>query len=109
MNARKDSVIYQGQRHARGTSVWVRISPSKSERLDAALHLRAHSPTGFEWGFGGSGPAQLAFAILYDCTEAEFALANYQAFKEQHVARIQTPSWAIEAGEVRRMIGWRST
>jgi hypothetical protein len=25
-----------------------------------------HSPDGFEWGYGGSGPAQLAFAILAD-------------------------------------------
>ena len=25
-----------------------------------------HSPTGFEWGYGGSGPAQLALALLLD-------------------------------------------
>jgi len=25
-----------------------------------------HSPDGFEWGYGGSGPAQLALAIYQD-------------------------------------------
>lgn len=25
-----------------------------------------HSPTGFEWGYGGSGPAQLALALMCD-------------------------------------------
>ena len=28
--------------------------------------VRNHSPTGFAWGYGGSGPAQLALAILID-------------------------------------------
>lgn len=32
--------------------------------LDPRHDLRNHSPTGFAWGYGGSGPAQLALAIL---------------------------------------------
>lgn len=32
--------------------------------LELRLDLCNHSPTGFEWGYGGSGPAQLALAIL---------------------------------------------
>ena len=27
-------------------------------------HILRHSPTGFEFGYGGSGPADLAFSIL---------------------------------------------
>lgn len=34
--------------------------------LDPKLKLVNHSPTGFSWGYGGSGPAQLALAILAD-------------------------------------------
>lgn len=36
------------------------------ERIDPAesLAVRNHSPTGFAWGYGGSGPAQLALAVL---------------------------------------------
>jgi hypothetical protein len=34
--------------------------------LDPRLDLYNHSPNGFEWGYSGSGPAQLALAILAD-------------------------------------------
>lgn len=37
---------------------------AKPARLDSRTDLFNHSPTGFEWGYGGSGPAQLALAIL---------------------------------------------
>lgn len=43
--------------------------------------LRNHSPEGFSWGYDGSGPAQLALAILLDYTgDEELALWHYQAF-----------------------------
>src|SRR5262245_49154026 len=32
--------------------------------LGPSLEIRRHSPTGFEWGYSGSGPAQSALAIL---------------------------------------------
>lgn len=52
-----------------------------------SLLVRAHSPDGFEWGYCGSGPAQLALAILLEeCTE-EDAVLHYQNFKMQHVAK----------------------
>jgi len=34
--------------------------------LDPRLDLANHSPSGFAWGDGGSGPAQLAPAVLAD-------------------------------------------
>jgi hypothetical protein len=34
--------------------------------LNDSLNIRNHSPTGFEFGYAGSGPAQLALAILVD-------------------------------------------
>ena len=34
--------------------------------LNPRYDLRNHSPTGFAWGYLGSGPAQLALAILAD-------------------------------------------
>src|SRR5512135_81505 len=33
---------------------------------DELRHLVKHSPTGFSWGYGGSGPADLALSILRD-------------------------------------------
>jgi len=40
-----------------------------------------HSPVGFAWGYGGSGPAQLALAILLKFTNKDVALKLYQKFK----------------------------
>ena len=31
--------------------------------LEKSFEVVQHSPTGFQWGYGGSGPAQLATAI----------------------------------------------
>ena len=47
----------------------------------SSLALRNHSPTGPAWGCGGSGPAQLALAILLAVTDAATAEPFYQQFK----------------------------
>lgn len=51
-------------------------------------HWVRHSPTGFEWGYRGSGPADLAYSILRAFFGAPFAEAHYQAFKEDVIATI---------------------
>ncbi len=62
-----------------------------------------HSPTGFSWGYGGSGPAQLALAILLDVTGDEgLAARNYQYFKWKYVAG-WGDTWEITAEQV---LGW---
>jgi len=33
---------------------------------DRSLEVWNHSPTGFNWGYAGSGPAQLALALLLE-------------------------------------------
>ncbi len=46
-----------------------------------------HSPDGFAWGYGGSGPAQLALAILLDMGLDEGdALRLHQEFKNDIIA-----------------------
>lgn len=56
-------------------------------RLEPSLKLRNHSPTGFSWGYHGSGPSQLALAILLDFTRDEdVALSHYQDFKRAFIA-----------------------
>jgi hypothetical protein len=56
--------------------------------LDPCLDLRSHSPTGFAWGYNGSGPAQLALAILADASDPETALQRYQEFKQEFIAKL---------------------
>jgi Family of unknown function (DUF6166) len=56
-----------------------------------------HSPTGFEWGYGGSGPAQLALALLLDTgLPAELATRLHQHFKFAKVgAWDQRHNWLL--------------
>lgn len=60
-----------------------RLNPSVSRRLVN------HSPDGFQWGYGGSGPSQLALSILLCYTSQENALKLYQDFKWDVVAKLQ--------------------
>ena len=36
--------------------------------LEPSLEIADHSPDGFNWGYDGSGSAQLALGILYEVT-----------------------------------------
>lgn len=47
-----------------------------------------HSPSGFAWGYNGSGPAQLALAILLELIPEDHALEYYQSFKDSCIAAL---------------------
>lgn len=59
---------------------------SNKINLAKSLKVRNHSPTGFNWGYGGSGPAQTALAILLHYVDAKTAQQYYQDFKFGWVA-----------------------
>ena len=54
-------------------------------------------------GCGGSGPAQLALAILLALTDEATAERFYQRFKWDVIAPIEADRWALDAGDV---LGW---
>lgn len=57
-------------------------------KLGPSQKIYNHSPDGFNWGYGGSGPGQLALAIcLAVGMSKEDALGRYQSFKFEHVAQ----------------------
>jgi hypothetical protein len=79
--------LYVGQRRADGSLEVLVVEGDQERPLPLRLDLRRHSPTGFEAGYHGSGPAQLALALLVDVLEdEELALEQYQTFKRQVVA-----------------------
>lgn len=67
------------------------------EQLSPRWDLRNHSPDGFEWGYNGSGPSQLALAILANEYGDDIALEYYRDFREEFVARIVTDKWTINS------------
>jgi hypothetical protein len=67
--------------------------------IDPRYDLRNHSPDGFQWGYEGSGPAQLALALLADATDDSSAQKFYQLFKVSHVAT-WGDDWTITAQDI---------
>ena len=87
---------YEGRRRWRATKVTVNGRP-----LDPRLDLRSHSPAEFEWGYGGSGPAQLALAILADhLADDRQALDLYQRFKWTVIAELPRHSWTLTGRQI---------
>lgn len=72
-----------------------------SRPLDPRLDLRRHSPTGFAWGYGGSGPAQLALALACDVLgDDAHALRSYQELKARFVVDLpQGRAWGPVSAE----------
>jgi hypothetical protein len=52
----------------------------------AGQKLWNHSPDGHSWGYGGSGPAQLALSICLELYGPERAVELHQPFKWQFIA-----------------------
>lgn len=90
---------YKGFKHsACGPQLVVKdddvLSPHPSQEL------YNHSPDGFQWGYEGSGPAQLALALLYDVTgDRELSLSRHQNFKREFVAR-WGDEWEITSEDI---------
>ena len=51
------------------------------------------------WGYGGSGAAQLALAVLLELTDMQTALLWYQAFRWEFVARLPRGDFEVEISE----------
>lgn len=91
---------YHGNRKNNSIEVWV--SEGQNSRIldiNKSLKIRNHSPTGFEWGYGGSGPAQLALAILLDYIPSR-AEKLYQKFKFDIIAGLPPDEWYIKELEI---------
>lgn len=70
--------------------------------LDPGYHLRNHSPDGFAWGYGGSGPSQLALALMLDATkDLERTSSMYQDFKFDKIAGLSKDEpWEMTDTEI---------
>lgn len=63
------------------------LSPTVSQQF------RNHSPDGFNWGYGGSGPAQLALAVMIRATGKT---ENYQELKFKVIAALPKSDFEAE-------------
>jgi hypothetical protein len=96
--------VYRGVRDIdRCASVLVQRDGRRATPLRMRRDLDNHSPTGLEWGYPGSGPAQLALALLADAlSDDETAVHLHQRFKWAVVAKLpQERGWQMTEDEVR--------
>jgi hypothetical protein len=94
--AQRRNKEYKGCRE--GYAVIVTVD---GRRLKPRYDLWNHSPTGFEWGYGGSGPAQLALAILADhCNGDQRAFDLHHRFKWAVIAKLPKARWVLTSDEI---------
>jgi len=65
-----------------------------------------HSPSGFEWGYGGSGPADLALNILAQAIGSEAAQKGqlYQKFKWDFIAHMPKEGGVIRKEDIQEWL-----
>lgn len=69
--------------------------------LDPRCDLKNHSGGDFSWGYAGSGPGQLALAILAAIFDDSMALDLYQEFKWEIIAKLsQEAGWSMDEIDV---------
>ena len=91
---------YEGRREGPVAEVTVDGRP-----LNPRCDLWGHSPSGFEWGYGGSGPAQLALALLADhLSDDDQAVLHHQDFKRTVVAGLPYPGWTLTSQQIQRSV-----
>lgn len=94
------TIRYVGRRTKQGVTVTREADDGSSESLPLRLDLAKKSPTGFEWGYNGSGPAQLALAMLSDVVGDARAVPNFQRFKFAVVGRLPQMGWTLTREDV---------
>lgn len=99
--------IYKGVRQGNRAAVYVdgvALDPGPSQKV------YLHSPDGFEWGYGGSGPHQLGLAILLDCLgDSRLALDHYRDFVREFVSTFEYTGFLIIETQIHAWMSSRFT
>jgi hypothetical protein len=104
-----ESKCYTGERVLSRAVVTVHVLTGAGVTSYLLPHLVRHSPDGFNWGYLGGGPADLARSLLMDCLGADPAPQLYQAFKERFIAGLpQDAGWQIDEAAIRQWLDSRT-
>ena len=75
------------------------------EELPPRTDLRNHSPDGFEWGYRGSGPTQLALALLVHATgDEKLSMQLYPRFRDAAISGLKEDTWVVPQTKILRWV-----
>jgi hypothetical protein len=96
-----DAVMYYRiERTAGGVFAWAHHASGKRVAIP---HIVKHSPTGMEFGYGGSGPCDLALSIVaYELRREDIHPRIYQSFKWTFIASANGDEFTIDRADVVR-------
>jgi hypothetical protein len=95
--------VYHGMRTESGCTVVVEEN-GEFTGLNLRHDLRKHSEA-FEWGYGGSGPAQLALALAADVLgDDDKAQDIYQRLKFRIIGGLTHEGWVLTEQRLRAAI-----
>jgi hypothetical protein len=96
---------YIGTRFSDGSTIIRVISGGGIYPLDMQLDIADHSPTGFEWGYSGSGPTQLALALAADHLGSDDPPFHVIYMLKQEIVRgLPYDGWAFTSGDINDVI-----
>lgn len=72
--------------------------------LPLRYDIFSKSSSGFDWGHNGSAPLQLAFSILYQLSDKEFAEKYALKFTQEVVVKLNSRDWILSAIDVNEWI-----
>jgi hypothetical protein len=107
-------IIYNGQKKGNSGPQDVYIQDGGVVQKLLKQSLVKHSPDGFQWGYSGSGPLDLALNILYDFYNRyysfmfdsalqEFAQKHYKRFTEDFVSKWEN-KWEITNEQIQEWL-----
>ena len=93
--------VYAITRTPEGVTATVTPPGGEPYPLPPRLDLRNHSPDGFNFGYGGSGPAQLALALCADTLGSDRLVARvYQGVKAALLAGRREDAFTLTWSEI---------
>jgi hypothetical protein len=95
--------VIQGFRGRDGGPALVLVDDAILALPDLLLREARHSPDGFQWGYSGSGPAELARALLIACCPGDPTVRDprcYQRFKAEVIAQLSGDTFVLSGASV---------
>ena len=100
----REPTVYRGWRDPTAPAGQECTVVVDGEHLACRYDLLTAGSDVFEWGYGGSGPAQLAVSILADAFGDRIATEQYESFKRDVIATLPDHGWRLTRTEIEQIV-----